>query len=153
MGMLTGWFLLQIVTFLFFFSGHVFRAVRYGALPFERLIDDAGRNLIVVGGCSAVLCLIAWCLIYLPVYWFWPRCRESWIGNFTAVGAVAGGVIGFLFCLCLQFHDHELLEMSGMSATLILMPLLVGTVSAWTGWRFEEKERRFLEWQKRMSKS
>jgi len=151
MGMLVGWLALQITTFLVIFCANLFAHGRHGVLDFPRLVGDAGGFFIMFGFCSAVICLIAWWFLYLPAYWWCPRSQEGWKGGFILTGVAVSSVIGFLFDLYLLLHDRELLEMRGLAVSILLMPVLVGTVSAWAGWWFEEKERRFMDWERRVT--
>lgn len=144
-GMLAGWAVLQMVVFLFALVGAGSEWVRKGMQPNEVGFDVL--FLVIFSACSAVVCLAAWLLIYLPVYWYWPRSSESWgKALFTYVGALCGGLIG-IACIAARGPYLSL----PVAFALIAMPTVTGGVSAFVGWWREEEERRYLEWQRQVT--
>ncbi|HEY8961906.1 MAG TPA: hypothetical protein VIM57_06840 [Luteolibacter sp.] len=144
-GMLTGWLTLQVLVLLTMFGSLAIEFARQG-----RLTGGWYTGVFVFAiftGCSAVVCLIAWLAFYLPAYWYWPRDDSSWNRNaFTFVGGFSGGLIGLIFVLANAFSAPL-----PWALAIIAMPAVTGGVGALTGWWREEKERRFLEWQKQVT--
>ena len=137
-----GWLALQVMILLGLLGETAVAHVRHGREDWFFLSAYLG----IFSVCSAVVCFVAWLLIYLPVYWCWPRSGEvcgRW--TFITVGATSGGLIGLAFWASVP--DRSLVQ----ACISVLLPMSVGVVGAWVGWLREEKERRFLEWQKQVT--
>jgi hypothetical protein len=143
--MLMGWLTLQVLVSLTVFGAFAVESTRRG-----ELIDVGAHQALLLGlfaVYSAVVCLIAWLAFYLPVYWYWPR-EGGGLGrrSFTFVGGACGGLIGVIFFLA---NTPDAPPFAALA--IIAMPMVTGGVAALVGgWR-EEKERRFLEWQKQVT--
>lgn len=140
-----GWLVLQILVSLTAFVAFAVQSTRCGGV-----IGGGAHEAFLLGifaVCSAVVCLIAWLAFYLPVYWYWPR-EGGGLGrrSFTFVGSACGGLIGVIFFLA---NTPDAPPFAALA--IIAMPMVTGGVAALVGgWR-EEKERRFLEWQKQVT--
>jgi hypothetical protein len=143
-GMAAGWLALQLVvtvTLLVMVAMELARGgARIGQWGFY------GYFLAIFAACSAVVCLVAWLLIYLPVYWHWPR-DGGFLGHwiFIAIGAASGAGIGLIYLAVVRLPSPI------AASIVIVLPAVVGGIGAWVGWWREEKERRFLEWQQQVT--
>lgn len=124
-GMLQGWLVLQglFVMFLLVSSlgGESVRGWHSAA--------DVLRWILIVAFCSAYVCGVAWVVVYLPIYWWWPRSPRWWsAGKVTWFGAVAGaGAV-------LVINNYQL-------GGLLVLPAMVGALSAYFGYRQEMREQ------------
>jgi len=140
-----GWLTLQVVVSLTVFGFIVAEFIQHGRLP-----GVGAYGALLLGAfalCSAVVCLVAWLVFYLPAYWYWPR-EEGGLSRrgFTFVGSACGGLIGVIFLLANAPYASL-----PTALAIIAMPAVTGGVAALAGWWREEKERRFLEWQKQIT--
>lgn len=130
-GMTVGWGTLQYVLFLYCL-GESFMKGRW--MSGEDVLSG-GTWLIIFAICSGVVCLVAWVVVYLPVYWLWPRGSERWkIISFVVVGLLGGALCGLI--------------VSSGSWYPVIPPALVGAVSAFVGWRREQRE---VYWKQRLA--
>jgi len=85
---------------------------------------------------SGVICTVAWAVIALPVYWYWPRRAGFWhpVSLFLA-GGLGGGAVGFFCSLPLRLADYRSVAAAvGYS----VVPGLIGGVSALVAGGLEE---------------
>jgi len=144
-GMFAGWAVLQMAVVWTALVGVGIGWIRQGMHSAD--LRFAVWFLALFAAYSAVVCLVTWLLVYLPVYWYWPRSSESWgKALFTYLGALSGGMMG-VACIALKGPCQPL----PVAFSIIAMPTVAGGVSALVGYWLEDKERRFLEWQKQVT--
>lgn len=122
--MLVAWFITQIVVVIVSSMMMATNSLEGGAGAKALLLFYA---MIVFTIWSLAICLVAWLVIGLPVYWFIPRLGIVWNPVcFTLIGFLAGAAV------CARGHFERDAWFMGISGT-------IGAMCAFMSWWMEER--------------
>lgn len=99
-------------------------------------LDRAIKFLPAWAAITALVCGVAWVLLALPVYWFWPRNRRCW--GWRRVGLI--GLVMGTFPAWVMVHG----SLGWQMLMVMMVPGLHGIITALVAWMLEESQLRHM---------